>query len=264
MSSQTQRTRCPKCGNEFHPNFRICPKCGEIITKDQTSPKPNPASAPPPFVPPQQVRPAAFTSQPAPSNTAGWGEAPVAPWRRWAARSADLMMNGMIMSALLAVVLFSLAPFEANSFYSFLDSPPGYIIDLMLSSFLGCILTGLIIGATGSSLGKIMFGIRICNVDGTSIGLVAGLTRDIEVWVKGLGIGFPLISLITQVVSYNNLQKLGSTPWDAGKYKVTYRPNEMNQYLFNTIGIIALIILASFRQAFLVPILVKILEITGQ
>jgi hypothetical protein len=92
---------------------------------------------------------------------------------------------------------------------------------------------------------------------------VAGLTRDIEVWIKGMGIGFPLISLITELVSYNKLQKTGTTTWDAGKYKVTYRPNEMNQYLFNTIGIIALVILASFRQAFFVPILVKILEIIG-
>jgi hypothetical protein len=249
MSSNSTKAHCETCGKDFHPNFKICPNCGSIITND-TKPIPTPAQPPPR----QNLNtPLGTITQPSRPQVAAsgneWTEAPVAPWRRWAARSVDMTFNGLIMSFGMGVVLFSLVPFEANAFFSFLATPIGILLNIVLSTLLGCVLTGLIIGSTSSSVGKIIFGIRVTGANGLPIGATAGLIRDLEIWVKGLGVGIPIVAMITQVYAYNRLTKTGATSWDEGKHKITYRANGNKQYVLNAAGIVLLLIIGAISRA---------------
>ena len=172
----------------------------------------------------------------------------MAPWRRWAARSVDITFNGLIMSFGMGVALYSLVPYEANAFFSFLETPSGILLNIILSTLLGCILTGLMIGSTSSSVGKIIFGIRVTGQNGLPIGASAGLMRDLAIWVQGLGIGIPIVAMFTQIYAYKRLNKTGSTSWDEGKYKITYRANGSKQYALNAIGIVLLLIIGTVSR----------------
>lgn len=248
MSVSLTKAHCVTCGKDYHPNFRICPNCGSIITKD-TKPVPTAAQPRPTSDP---AKPTVTFMQPSHQQVTAtgndWTDAPVAPWRRWAARSVDITFNGLIMSFGLGVALYSLIPYEADAFFSFLETPSGIILNIILSTLLGCILTGLMIGSTSSSVGKIIFGIRVTSANGLPIGAYAGLMRDIEIWIKGLGIGIPIVAVFTQVYSYKRLTKSGTTSWDEGKHKITYRTNGRKQYALNAIGIALLLIIGAISR----------------
>jgi len=40
------------------------------------------------------------------------------------------------------------------------------------------------------------------------------LKRSLVVWLRGLGLALPIISLITLIVAYNTLKNDGQTSWD--------------------------------------------------
>ena len=75
--------------------------------------------------------------------------------------------------------------------------------------------------------------------NGNKIGAVQGMQRDISVYLRGLGLGIPLVSFITLWVAYSNLKKTGSASWDTDNdYIVWHRPSGPGQYLLNVIGIL--------------------------
>ena len=241
MSTSIIRAHCITCGKDFHPNFRVCPACGSFI---QSAPSQTQPAVQLPAQPALQV-----TAQPTPSGPSiaavdiEWREGPVAPWRRWAARSLDMSLNGLVMSVGVSTAMFLLIPYEANAFFLFLETPLGILANIIFSTLLACILTGLMIGATSSSVGKLIFGIRVTGPKGLPIGPYAGLMRDLEVWVKGLGLGIPFIAIFTQAYAYQRLTKVKSTTWDEHKHKITYRTNGAKQYVFNMLGMLLFFII---------------------
>lgn len=150
----------------------------------------------------------------------GWLINPVSPWRRYGARILDITINGSIGAFLLGLVWYAIDPMSADNFFSSL-SP---IVDILLTTFISIIIGGILTGFSGSSIGKWIFGIRVTKPDGSPIGVMNGLFRDLEVWIKGLAFGIPLINIVTLYVSYNRLKDKGSTSWDHSKgYVVTHR-----------------------------------------
>jgi uncharacterized RDD family membrane protein YckC len=76
----------------------------------------------------------------------------------------------------------------------------------------------LCIGATGSTPGKWAFGVRVLNSDGSPAGFGTALHRELGVWVYGLGLGIPIVTLVTQVIAYQTLTRNGRSSWDEGSH----------------------------------------------
>lgn len=170
----------------------------------------------------------------------GWVIYPATPWRRYGARVLDISVNGGIGAFLLGMAWYAIAPMSAEAFFSSLNP----VADILITTFISIIVGGILTGFSGSSIGKWIFGIRVTKPDGTPIGLINGVFRDLEVWVKGLALGIPLINLITLYMSYSKLKKEGSTTWDQSQgYVVTHRPNNWIQSTLNTLGILLIIII---------------------
>lgn len=97
------------------------------------------------------------------------------------------------------------------------------------------------IGLSGRTPGKWLFGIRIAGPDGGPIGVWRALRREVSVFAYGLGLGLPLVSIVTLILAYRRLKSRGATRWDAGQgILVLHRPEGARQNRLNMVGLFLL------------------------
>lgn len=111
------------------------------------------------------------------SKKGNWSDIGPHPWRRFFARTLDTAVNGMTALLFLSIILYSTTPDAAEKFFSLFDGPSGRIFDGIITSFFATILSAVMIGLTGGSIGKWFFGIRVRNSDGQVIGLKIAYLR---------------------------------------------------------------------------------------
>ena len=102
------------------------------------------------------------------------------------------MVNGASGFLLLTVALYAIAPAAADAFFSPFDSRGGRILDILVTGAMASLIGGALIGVSGFTLGKLVFGVKVTRRDGEKLGLQAGLARDFAVLFKGLGLGLPV------------------------------------------------------------------------
>ena len=150
------------------------------------------------------------TSSPA---RTGWSDLNPHPWRRYFARMVDNTVLGAITGAVLGIVGYSIAPDATHRFFAVFKPPFGQYLDAILTALLVIPGNALMIGLTGVSLGKWIFGIRVLK-DGRPLGVWGALRRELAVWWFGLGAGVFLVSFLTMITCFNRLSHKGATKWD--------------------------------------------------
>ncbi|MEO1656721.1 MAG: RDD family protein [Pseudomonadota bacterium] len=178
----------------------------------------------------------------------GWTAAPPRPWRRYGARFLDITFNGLVGLLLIGILFYAFAPQTADRFFGIFESGPGLVLDLILTGFVASLISGALIGMTGFTLGKWIFGIRITRIDKSRIGFRSGIARDLEVWMKGVGFGIPVFALFTMIASYQRLKDEGQSDWDRGRYIAWSRPHSKFQVFLNIIGIVLIIVFWAITQ----------------
>jgi hypothetical protein len=134
------------------------------------------------------------------------------PWIRWASRIFDLYL----FSFLTGIILELLYP-------SALTKIPDKIWEVFLI-FIYVFVEPVMLCSWGTTPGKELLRIRLRRQNGTKLSYSQALSRSFSVWIKGLGLGIPLVSLFTLVSSYNHLTKKGVTTWDRdGNFSVSHR-----------------------------------------
>lgn len=179
----------------------------------------------------------------------GWTSVPVAPWRRYGARMLDTMVNALIGFTVLGYLWFSVAPRSADKFLIFVTTPAGIVCAFVLATLLPALVGGLMTGLTGSSLGKLIFGVRVLGPDLRIIGVGQGMAREFHVWFTGLAVGIPLIAMLTMIGSYRRLKRTGVTSWDDGRHVVVHRPSGWLQTVLNIVGIVLILFMNMLVQA---------------
>jgi uncharacterized RDD family membrane protein YckC len=177
------------------------------------------------------------------NDDSGWMVGPPSPWRRFGARSLDIGVNGALGFFLFGIALYAVAPATADSFFLVFQTQGGRVLDTLATGLMASLVGGALIGSTGSTVGKVIFGIRVTSLDGTKLGVLRGVQRDLNVLFKGLGLGIPIISLFTLWISYKNLENQGSAVWDKDKYVVLYRSSGLMQTILNFIGVFVIVIM---------------------
>lgn len=167
----------------------------------------------------------------------GWQVITPAPWRRYLARQLDIMLLGTLAWMCLAFVVAAIS----GELFDRLFAPEivdNMIVSLLLTNVVVVPILAVVIGLTGTSPGKWVFGVRVTRRDGRPIGLVAGLRRELHVYVRGLGMAIPLVSLFTLVTSYTYLETNRVAAWDRGEpWVVTHRPDGTLQVVLFVIGL---------------------------
>ena len=84
----------------------------------------------------------------------------------------------------------------------------------LVAVFAWVFIESLLLSTTGTTPGKWIFKIRLIPPSGGKPNYSTALSRSFKVWWRGLGIGFPLASLITLIIAHGKLTKNGITTWD--------------------------------------------------
>ena len=200
---------CPKCGKENNNDAKFCQECGfkiediqiAIITGNQESAV-------------NSTKPITEKITPSVEKHSDEKISQIRPWVRFWARSIDIILIANLLYIVFEYV--SPAPSIKNVRFYILD----IIIFSMLSLFIWAFIEALLLSTWGTTPGKWFFKIHLRHSLRYKPSYSYALNRSLSVWWRGLGIGFPLIQLITQFVAYIKLKRHGSTTWDR-KYNFT-------------------------------------------
>ena len=136
------------------------------------------------------------------------------PWRRYFARKMDYLIFGG------GVGFVAAAAGRENMIAQYNDFLVGIVLVIVWT-----FVEAPLLAATGTTPGKFLFGLRVVRVGGGRPALVQAFVRAWMVLLMGLGLGIPILSLLTCVFSYQILEKYGRTSWDdAGNLRVQSSP----------------------------------------
>ena len=121
-------------------------------------------------------------------------------WARLWARYVDLMVYLFVLS-IIAVMIAPVVTTWNSALLSALLFP--FTIPI----------GALVISTFGSSVGLWITGLRLETRSGEKIPFMTNLKREFQVYLA-MGLGLPLVSFVTIVMSYNKLKETGTTAWD--------------------------------------------------
>jgi len=160
----------------------------------------------------------------------------VRPWIRYWARTLDFLLFTVIVGFFLGVI-----------FPEFLEISDVLLGMILLVAYV--FVEPIMLATFGTTPMKALFRVRVRNNDGSRLSFPAALVRMLKVWLRGLGLGIPLISLFTHLTSYNRLTREGITTWDAeGGFTVSHQTVAWWRWLLVVaiiVGFIYLMILGS-------------------
>ncbi|RYD19727.1 MAG: RDD family protein [Verrucomicrobiaceae bacterium] len=140
----------------------------------------------------------------------------VRPWVRFWARSADFLLYALVAGFFIGLILGVVAP-------ELLTSINDTLFGILLLVFYNFV-EPVFLCTLGSTPFKALFQIRVRNPDGSKLSYLQALRRTVSVWIRGIGLGIPLVSLITHIISYSRLTQNNITSWDAsGNLVVSHR-----------------------------------------
>ena len=152
------------------------------------------------------------------SSPPNLSRAQMQPWARFWARWIDVMIFAFCTTILLVIMIVVLG----ESFPMEIFEPNDVLLG-MLVLIAYTLFEPVLLSSWGTTPGKALFKITLRRVDGEKLSYQESFFRSLRVWFFGLGVGYPLISLITMLVAYQRLKKRKITSWDEhGKFVVKH------------------------------------------
>lgn len=164
----------------------------------------------------------------------------VRPWIRYWARTADFLSFTLASGFVLGMV--------APEFIEAIPDTAFGLVLLLLYNFVEPVFFTI----WGTTPFKALLLVRVRNNDGSRLGYPQALVRVFKIWLRGAGLGIPLVTLITHVLSYTRLKENGITSWDAeGGFIVSHREVAWWRWLVLIglfVGFISLVVIGSQMQ----------------
>jgi len=134
----------------------------------------------------------------------------IRPWVRYFARILDIFFFSVLVGFMLGMFVPSV-----------LDIPSALLGMAIL--FIWIFQESILLANCGTTPGKWLFKMKVRNSKGQKLTFSEALNRSFSVWLKGMGAGVPIISLITLLTSRSKLKRDAITAWDEeGGFVVTH------------------------------------------
>lgn len=137
------------------------------------------------------------------SESQGHVVSQVRPWVRYWARMFDIYLTALVFGIALGIFLPRA-----------LDVPGSNILFGLAILLIWVFVESLLLSSVGVTPGKWLLKTRLVPPLGEKASFGAALSRSVKVWWRGLGIGLPIISIVTLVIARSDLKESGSTTWD--------------------------------------------------
>lgn len=204
------RLRCTECGASVRSAHKSCSECGaprrffEVLSGASRKPKPEIPSVVEAYVPLDEEKNGANGAFNRGRTTSGL-------WARYCAKQIDAAL--FLLPAVLATQVTVMIAVPNMVDYNGEFSGPWQVYGV-ITLFYVAIIEAISISAFRSTIGKALAGISITAASGGRLNLWRSVARSIRVVIQGLGLGIPLIALITQIVAFQYVQKNGAAGWD--------------------------------------------------
>lgn len=152
------------------------------------------------------------------------------PWIRWWARLFDYLLFAFFCS----FILSHFAPdiLEAEE-----------IVLGMLVIFGWVFVEALLLSTWGTTPGKYLLKISLRDSRNQILSFNKAFKRSMYVWSAGMGIGYPILALVTLIMGYRTLNIQGITKWDeAGNLVVTHEKIGFIRVLL-TVGLLGILVI---------------------
>jgi uncharacterized RDD family membrane protein YckC len=124
-------------------------------------------------------------------------------WSRFFARIFDIWWISLLFTF---VTAFILSKYSAG-FVRFINSPGSGQVVQILSLPVVLVIDAMLYKAMGNTPGKALLGITVKTSEGKSLSFTQYLGRNFSMWVRGFGLGIPLVNLFTMGAQSGRLGK---------------------------------------------------------
>lgn len=174
------------------------------------------------------------------------------PWKRLFARWIDVKVNIFIFFFIIVSIIeiadLKILRKSFDIYLLFIDNTGNKVLETLIAFFLVIFLNAFFIGFTGSSIGKLFFGIKILNKTGNRLGYLKALEREFRIWIRGVGLGIVIFLPFMLAASYQRLVEIGKTQWDEEmELQVINRTKGFFNSLMTLLGTIILLLIFVFN-----------------
>lgn len=137
-------------------------------------------------------------------------------WARWLGRGLDgvLLMPFALLAAIALSIAVEFGRLPADIFLWTSEPIGAVVFEVGLTFLLFGLWETLFLSNTGTTPGKWVMGIGVRQADGRRLGAPKAAGRFVWVYVLGMGVGIPIVSLIAALSARGKLVSDGVTPWD--------------------------------------------------
>lgn len=133
--------------------------------------------------------------------------------RRFFARAIDTLTLGFIVAIVIWHYAARTAPYGPELAAALVEAPAP-VVQWMLAFAALVPLEALMIALTGTTPGKALLGLRIVRADGTRPGPLTALGRAIDVYLRGIALGIPVIAFFAMLIAGARRLNHGRASWD--------------------------------------------------
>ena len=131
-------------------------------------------------------------------------------------------------------------------FWNRIAEADNQVYDLILTTIISYFSVSLIYALFGTTLGKEVCGIRICNNSGIKISRVDFFKRDIRIFLKGEWLCIPVLCAIGNLLQYNRITNGKDASYDEGREYKAYSLRDKKWY--DTLVVILILIIQSLLK----------------
>ena len=164
----------------------------------------------------------------------------VRPWVRYWARIIDIFVVALIFGFIIGLVE------ELSSSSTGILELPNAVLNIIVIVLVPFV-EAIFISNWGATPGKMLLKTKVLNANGQHLSYMEALIRSFRIAWQGLGLGIPIVSWVTLLISYSNLKNDSITRWDANlETVVIHKKIGVTSTLISIIVIIAIFALVIY------------------